>query len=521
MDPKPEDIGPYHTVQQLRTNGVSTTYLAETSSKGRVAVQFVRLMHGNIDDTITNIKNVARIGHPNILDIIQVEQLTDYICVVSEYLRGTTLHDASYKYGALPEESVRLIGGYVARGLKALHEGGLVYRDLKLDTIFLTGDIAPFCKPQIKLYDFYLAAPPVIETSSIFAGTPAYMAPEQFEGKFDARSDIYSLGLIMYEIIHRERLFKSSELSLLFKEKSSFSSGNISFSNNISSSLKGVIAKCLSKEPSDRFPTATMLHDALMSDSFASVRYFVGKSEASREIFSQIAKGHSIVGLSQEGRTIHLTGNLGIGFERSANQSRIKIFEQYRHSEGPVRNFAVLRIEDVGEKITLSRWEEIFRGIRVLHALAYLTQSERASILSDTAQNGEPFDPCDLLFEDESIYLESVAPGSWYLTLWSYSRKSIRALWLIASMLFDRGRDAMLRKLEAESALRELEVEERQFELLAKKIDYSVSLTAKIDNDEGKRVISDLVKEQVKSIFDNDDVRVREVSDRLTGKGKE
>jgi TolB-like protein len=201
----------------------------------------------------------AALSHPNILAIHDFGIDAGTAFVVTELLEGETLR-AAISRSALPWRQAVRIAGALAEGLAAAHARGIVHRDLKPENIFLTAD------GQIKILDFGLArveSPVATEASTQTAdgtvlGTVGYMSPEQVRGEnADARSDIFALGCILYEMLAGRRAFQGSTsveslAAILRDTPRDLESVGLS----IPASLEHVIAHCLEKSPDQRFQSA-------------------------------------------------------------------------------------------------------------------------------------------------------------------------------------------------------------------------------------------------------------------------
>ena len=215
-----QTIGNYRVTQKLGEGGMGAVYLAEHPQIGkRVALKVLHAEYSNNAEVAERFFNEAKavnnIGHPNIVDIVDYgviqsgaigrEQLVYFIM---EYLTGNTLSHLIRAEAPLPPQRALAIGMQVADALSASHKCGIVHRDLKPDNIMLMqrGRDADF----VKLLDFGIAKLTSSADGSsrtrtgIVMGTPAYMSPEQCEGKnekVDARTDVYALGVVLYEML--------------------------------------------------------------------------------------------------------------------------------------------------------------------------------------------------------------------------------------------------------------------------------------------------------------------------------
>jgi len=211
----------FHLVRRLGKGGMGTVFLAEQTGVGNRPVALKVLNRKLLDDPdfLMRFQNEAgstgRIHHPNVVTIYESAQADDgtpYIAM--EFLEGESLRDVLKHRGALPVTEVAEILQQAARGLSAAHKLGIIHRDLKPDNLFLThGDEGELV---VKVVDFGIAklreSATHTQTGTVL-GTPAYMSYEQASGmrsdELDARSDIYSLGVVVYEMLTGRTPFHS------------------------------------------------------------------------------------------------------------------------------------------------------------------------------------------------------------------------------------------------------------------------------------------------------------------------
>lgn len=201
--------GRYQVRSRIARGGMATVYLAtDLRLERRVAI---KIMHGHLadDNTFKNrfvqeARSAARLAHPNVVNVFDQGQDSDMAYMVMEYLPGITLRDLLKDYGKLtPEQTIDIVTA-VLGGLAAAHKAGIVHRDMKPENVLLADD------GRIKLGDFGLAraASANTATGQALLGTIAYLSPELVtRGVADARSDIYALGIMMYEMLTGEQPF--------------------------------------------------------------------------------------------------------------------------------------------------------------------------------------------------------------------------------------------------------------------------------------------------------------------------
>ncbi len=199
--------GRYQVRSRIARGGMATVYLAtDLRLERRVAI---KIMHGHLADDNTfktrfvqEARSAARLSHPNVVNVYDQGQDSDMAYLVMEYLPGITLRDLLKDYTKLtPEQSVDIMDA-VLSGLASAHKAGIVHRDLKPENVLLADD------GRIKLGDFGLARAASANTSTgqALLGTIAYLSPELVtRGVADARSDIYAVGIMLYEMLTGEQ----------------------------------------------------------------------------------------------------------------------------------------------------------------------------------------------------------------------------------------------------------------------------------------------------------------------------
>ena len=205
--------GRYQIRSRIARGGMATVYLAtDLRLERRVAI---KVMHGHLADDskfkerfIQEARSAARLAHPNVVNVFDQGQDSDMAYLVMEYLPGITLRDLLQEHRVLTTEQTLDIMEAVLAGLAAAHKAGIVHRDLKPENVLLADD------GRIKIGDFGLAraASSQTATGAALLGTIAYLSPELVtRGIADTRSDIYAVGIMMYEMLVGEQPFKGDQ----------------------------------------------------------------------------------------------------------------------------------------------------------------------------------------------------------------------------------------------------------------------------------------------------------------------
>lgn len=205
--------GRYQVRSRIARGGMATVYLAtDLRLERRVAI---KVMHGHLaDDTqykarfIQEARSAARLAHPNVVNVYDQGQDADTAYLVMEYLPGITLRELLQEHPVLTTTQAMDIMEAVLSGLAAAHRNGIVHRDLKPENVLLADD------GRIKISDFGLARAATAQTATgnALLGTIAYLSPELVtRGVADARSDIYAVGIMLYEMLAGEQPFKGEQ----------------------------------------------------------------------------------------------------------------------------------------------------------------------------------------------------------------------------------------------------------------------------------------------------------------------
>src|SRR5579872_3762097 len=232
-------LGPYQIESPIGAGGMGEVYRARDVRLGRdVAIKILPSSFGTDPERLQRFAQESRaaaaLNHPSILSIYDIGEERGSPYVVSELLEGETLRDR-LRNGPLPFRKAIDLAQQIARGLAAAHEKGIVHRDLKPENLFLTTDgrakildfgLAKFTRPDADAAKVSGDDPTMQVATEVgtVMGTAGYMSPEQVRGKAaDSRSDIFSFGAILYEMLSGKRAFHGDSaadtMSAILKEE--------------------------------------------------------------------------------------------------------------------------------------------------------------------------------------------------------------------------------------------------------------------------------------------------------------
>lgn len=262
------NFGRYKVIREIGKGAMGVVYLAHDPNLDlQVALKVLRQDKGVAESFarrfLAEARALGRLNHPNIVRVFNVDEDDGKIYIAMEFIEGTSFDETIRQKRFTPEE-VATFGIVVASALDDAHRKGIVHRDIKPSNILVGPD------GNLKITDFGIAR--IEDTASHeqtqageILGTPAYMSPEQvLSGPVDGRSDLFSLGILLYELGAGARPFAGGSLAAVFKAITQDEPAPITDSNpSFPGDLSRVIMKCLRKEPDQRFETAKALAAAL------------------------------------------------------------------------------------------------------------------------------------------------------------------------------------------------------------------------------------------------------------------
>jgi len=246
--------GRYRVVGLLGRGGMGEVYRADDLKLGQaVALKFlpasVERDQARLQRFLNEVKIARQISHPSVCRVYDVGEVDGHHYLSMEYVDGEDLASLLRRIGRLPRDKAAQIARQLCMGLTAAHEQGILHRDLKPANVMIDG------RGRAKITDFGLATlAGAMRAEEVGAGTPMYMAPEQRAGKdVTVRSDLYSLGLVLYELFTGHAAFKASsaaELARLQAESTPTSPTRLV--EDLDPTVERAILRCLEKEPRDR-----------------------------------------------------------------------------------------------------------------------------------------------------------------------------------------------------------------------------------------------------------------------------
>jgi len=258
---KPGYLPGFEIVNKLGGGMFGMVFKARKESIGKdYAVKFLKVDDDSVRDAvmreIDNVSFFAQIDHPNLVSIEDKGTVDGIPFLVMSYAGDETLQKRLQR-GDMEREEALHIFVQAARGVEALHNYSLVHFDLKPANIFLKGDVA-----RVGDYGLSKLVSASRNSLSFGRGTPYYMAPEMLQRRGDARSDVYSLGILLYECLYGDVPFRGdSEWEVLRKHETAAPE----FPAEALPGDKQIILRCLEKNPDDRFQTAADMLRALQA----------------------------------------------------------------------------------------------------------------------------------------------------------------------------------------------------------------------------------------------------------------
>ncbi|MGH3009924.1 MAG: Stk1 family PASTA domain-containing Ser/Thr kinase [Gaiellaceae bacterium] len=251
--------GRYRIVRKLGAGGMADVYLAEDQELGRrVAIKILNGRHANDDQFIERFrreaKNAAALNHPNIVSIYDRGEAEETYYIAMEYLDGRSLKELIVGHGPAPVNVAVEYARQILSALRFAHRHGIVHRDIKPHNVLVDRE------GRVKVTDFGIAragTSQMTEAGSI-VGTAQYLSPEQARGtEVDQRSDLYSLGVVLYELLTGETPFEGdTPVEIAMKHLSAVPKPPSQLRKDVPRDLDMVVMRALAKDPAHRYQNA-------------------------------------------------------------------------------------------------------------------------------------------------------------------------------------------------------------------------------------------------------------------------
>ncbi len=287
--------GRYRIVALLGKGGMGEVYRADDLQLDQqVALKFLPERLSQNEEAVARFRNEVRtarqVSHPNVCRVYDMTEIEGLFVLSMEYVDGEDLGSLLRRIGRLPGDKALEIARKLCAGLAAAHEKGVLHRDLKPANIMLDG------RGQVLLTDFGLAGlAGEIEGSEVRNGTPAYMAPEQLAGlEVTVKSDIYALGLVLYEVFTGKLPFESESLAGLIQARAESSPVSpATFVRDLDPLVEKIILRCLQAKASLRPASALAVSAALPGGDRLAAALAAGETP-SPEMVAEAGEGQGL-----------------------------------------------------------------------------------------------------------------------------------------------------------------------------------------------------------------------------------
>ncbi|MGH9868828.1 MAG: serine/threonine-protein kinase [Candidatus Polarisedimenticolia bacterium] len=254
----------YRIVGLLGKGGMGEVYRADDLKLGQaVALKFLpdllRTSPGRLELFYDEVRLARQVSHPHVCRVYDVGEIEGAPFLTMEYIDGEDLSSLLRRIGRLPQERAVQVARQICAGLAAIHDKGILHRDLKPANVMLDG------RGTARITDFGLAAVAGgVAEEMLRSGTPAYMAPEQLAGQEpNVRSDIYALGLVLYEMFTGRGAFEAESIEELTRKRRESRPDPSSQVHNLDPIVERVLLRCLENDPRDRPGSALSVAAAL------------------------------------------------------------------------------------------------------------------------------------------------------------------------------------------------------------------------------------------------------------------
>lgn len=284
----------YRIVGLLGKGGMGEVYRADDLKLSQpVALKFLPQRYLSDGAALARFHREVRVArqvsHRNVCRVYDIGEIDGQHFLSMEYIKGEELSSLLRRIGRLPSDKALQIARQICAGLAAAHESGILHRDLKPSNVMIDDD------GNVRITDFGLAGlAEEFHDDEIVAGTPGYMAPEQFEGQAPtARSDIFSLGLVLYELFTGKRAYDAATLGELMKLRRSDTTPitPTSIVKDLDPVIERVIERCTEKDPASRPSSALQIAAALPGGDPLAAALAAGETPSPEMVAAASKKG--------------------------------------------------------------------------------------------------------------------------------------------------------------------------------------------------------------------------------------
>jgi predicted Ser/Thr protein kinase len=291
----------YRILGRIGAGGMGEVYRAEDLTLDQVvALKFISDGFGDHEDRrrrfLQEVRLARQVAHPNVCRVYDIGEAGGQLFLSMEFVEGRDLASVLRSIGRLPAEKALDIARQLCAGLQALHDRGVLHRDLKPANVMLDED------GRVRITDFGLAGvADQLRGAEVHSGTPQYMAPEQLAGQeVTVRSDIYSLGLVLYEVFSGKRTFEADSIERITEmHRTSVPSRLSSHVSDVDPAVERIVLRCLEKDPARRPPSALVVSTALPGGDPLAAALAMGDTPSPELVAASGGAGglHPVVGL--------------------------------------------------------------------------------------------------------------------------------------------------------------------------------------------------------------------------------
>lgn len=267
-EPQASRLGTYNVVAPIARGGTSGVFVGEHLVTGeKVALKVLDPFYRGHDEVVNRLlaerKVSMRVRHPGLVDVLSADRDADIPYIAMEFLDGESLGTLADR-GMIEIDALVAIGMQIAGALAALHAGGITHCDIKPDNVLVLFDEhSTGWPPRIKVIDFGVARfAEEVASENTIAGTPCYMAPEQWRGQPQQKSDVYAFGCMMYELVCGDQPFHGTLPQLMLAHHEWLAERPSVHRSDVPAELERLIVRAMAKDPSLR-PTMAELEVGL------------------------------------------------------------------------------------------------------------------------------------------------------------------------------------------------------------------------------------------------------------------